>query len=239
MTFLRRLLQALGLSLFAGGIPMTEKQNEQDAQSKENSCAAEILDIPQDEGEPCFYCADEHPQQQAVKSKKHDSKKPKTKKPAELPPQKKGNWLNQLSFPWQLLAVICGLASVFALGKYYTDIPKPSSAACTHQIVAPNDGAITVAQADSSGKFSRRTTYQYQVVNGVKQLVSATTYTSDGKPKASLTFTRDASGNSCLIQLALYNTDGEVSQVYSDARLPNSQLLIDNFDLWTQFGQLN
>ncbi|MBX9878146.1 MAG: hypothetical protein K2Y22_06765 [Candidatus Obscuribacterales bacterium] len=219
---------------------MTEKPNDQDAQSQENSCAAEILDIPQDVGEPCFYCADEHPQQQAVNQpKKRDSKKPKTKKPVELPPQKKGNWFSQLSFPWKLLAVICGLASVFGLGHYFTDLPKPSPAACAHQIVAPNDGAITVAQADSSGKFTRRTTYQYEVVSGVKQLVSAKTYTNEGKPTATLTFTRDASGDSCLIQLAIYDVDGKVSQLYSDTKLPDSQLLIDNFDLWVQFGQLN
>ncbi len=219
---------------------MTDKPNDQDAQSQENTCAAETLDIPQDVGEPCFYCANEHPQQQAVKqSKKRDSKKPKTKKPTEAPPVKKGNWFNQLSFPWKLLAVICGLASVFGLNKFYTDMPKSSPTACTHQITAPNDGAITVAQADGSGKFAGRTTYQYQMVNGVKQLVSAKRYTNEGKLTAALAFTRDASGDSCLVQLAIYDNDGKVSQLYSDTKLPDSQILIDNFDLWTYFGQLN
>lgn len=205
----------------------------------EQSCAAEVLSIPQDAGEPCYYCADEHPQQQEeLKSKK--PKRPKSRKPTETPPTKKKNWFSQLSVPWKILTVVCGLFSVLALGKYGADLQQPpSSANCSHQMSAPTDGAITVAQADSSNRFNGRTTYQYEMVNGIKQLISAKHFTNDGKLTASLTFTRDSSGDSCLVQMATYDSEGKVSNLYSDTKLPNSQLLMETFDLWTYFGQLN
>jgi hypothetical protein len=205
----------------------------------EQSCAAETLSIPQDEGEPCFYCADEHPQlKEEPKAKK--PKRPKTRKPTETPAPKKKNWFSRLSPPWKIATIACGLLTILGLGKFYADLPQPPTAPnCSHQIVVPADGDITVAQADSKGNFSGRTTYQYQLVNGIKQLISAKRFSADGKLAAALTFTRDASGDSCLVQMATYDSDGKVSNLYSDTKLPDSQLLIETFDLWIYLGQLN
>ncbi|MBX9769922.1 MAG: hypothetical protein K2X29_01040 [Candidatus Obscuribacterales bacterium] len=225
---------------------MTENPNDQEPQLEQNACAAEVLSIPQEEGEPCTYCADEHPQPKLAAEKPKDkanrkSKRPRTRKqPTEAPPKKKGNWFSELSIPWKLVAAACALLASLGLGKCCVDLPKaPSGANCPHQITAPVAGAITVSQADAAGCFNGRTTYQYETVNGIKQLLSAKHFTDSGKLAASLTFTRDASGASCLIQLAIYDNEDKVSELYSDTKLPDSSVLNKQFDLWSQFGQLN
>lgn len=219
---------------------MTEKPNDQDAQ---NSCAAEIFSIPQEEGLPCTYCADEHPQTEQQPAEQPTTKKPRRRKaPSEAPPpKKKGNWFSQLSFPWKIVATVCALLSALGLGKCCADMPKQSpGTGCSQSTNTPSpDGAMTVAQADQKGNFAGHTTYQYETVNGVKQLVSAKRVNLDGKLTASLSITRDSSGAACLVQMATYDNDGKVIDLYSNAFMPNSVVLEKEFDLWIYFGQLN
>jgi len=219
---------------------MTEQPKE--PQREENTCAAEILSIPQDEGEPCTYCAEEHPQPKDEPKPRKSRRRRTPRQPTDVPPKKKRNWFSELSFPWKIVTTVCALLASLGLGKCCANLPQPpspGSSSCSQQIEKPAEGAVIVSQADPSGCFRGRTTYQYQTVDGIKQLISAKHYSNDGKLTAALTFTRNTDGKSCLIQLAIYDNEGKVSKLYSGAQLPDSTVLDGQFDLWTQFGQLN
>lgn len=224
---------------------MTENPNDhQQDPSEKGTCAAEILSLPQTDGEPCNYCADEHPEleEKALAQKAKEKRRSRKRKaPIQTPPRKKGNWFSELSVPWKIVTMVCALLASLGLGKCCADLPKPPSGAdCSHTTPAPlQDGALIVGQADEAGNFHGRTRYAYQNINGVRQLVSVKRFSQNGKLTASLTITRDSAGTSCLVQMATFDAQGKAAQMYSDTHLPDSVLLEKEFDFWTYFGQLN